>query len=196
MFYFTPFPTKKYSFKGISSPIDATDITRRFSISSFLSSSKVVFDEYFLQEGDRPDTVAYDYYDDTRLDWLVLLTNEIKDPYFEWPLGYDQFNSYIIKKYGSVSVAAQTIHHYEWIVQQENEYVSNYETIVIPEKTIEVDYTTYAALTVPKRRSVSVLDYETNLNEYRRKIFLLDVNLVDQVKDQHPKIFDTENFVR
>ena len=41
---------------------------------------------YAIKDGESPDTVAYNYYDDPSYAWLVLLSNNIIDPYFEWPL--------------------------------------------------------------------------------------------------------------
>jgi hypothetical protein len=99
MFFFRAHPTITYRIPGQTKSIAVTDITRRFSVANFISNGNVTFDTYHVQDGERPDAVAYDYYDDFTLDWLVLLTNEIQDPYFEWPLSYEQFNNMILQKY-------------------------------------------------------------------------------------------------
>jgi len=196
MFYFTPFPVRDYQLKGKTAPQQITDITRRFTLQSFLQKGLITFDEYFVQDGEKPDDVAYDYYGDPTLDWLIFFANETKDPYFEWPRSDEQLHAYITQKYGSLSTAYQTVHHYEWIVQQESQYQTNFETIIIPEKTVTVDYAKYITLVATERKSISMVDYEENLNEYRRKIFLYDTNLVEQIKEQHPVVFEEGLFVR
>ena len=188
--YFRPFPTTEYRVPGTNRSVFATDITRRFSVSNFLNSNKVSFDEYYLQDGDRPDTVAYEYYGDVTLDWLVLLANEIHDPYFEWFMSDEKFESYIVSKYGSLAYAYQTNHHYEWITQQQRIIVESGLQRILPEKTLIVDYTTYAALAANDRRSVTIYEYEKNKNEDNRHIYLIDLNYTYLIREQHPYIFD------
>jgi hypothetical protein len=196
MFYFTPFPTKQYKLTGRTASVNVTDITRRFTLKSFLENDKIIYDEYFVQDGEKPDDVAYDYYGDATMDWLIMLTNEIKDPYYEWPRSYEQFQGYIKQKYGSVETALTTVHHYEWIVAPSSEYTSNDETFIIPEKTLIIDYAKFVSLPATDRRTVYVYDHENNLNEYRRKIFLMDLHLLERIKELHPIIFEEGLFIR
>ena len=170
--------------------------SRRFSISNFLNNANVTFDEYYVQDGERPDIVAYDYYDDYTLDWLVLMTNEIHDPYYEWPLSYEQFNAYLKQKYGSVEYTYQTNHHYEKILQKNKVASDGVYQKIFTEKTLTVDYQTYITLAYEDRKSVSIFEYEQDLNEQRRHIYLLDLHYVHLIKDQHPYIFEEGQFVR
>jgi hypothetical protein len=195
-FYFRPHPTIPYRIPGTKQTIAATDITRRFSVANFVRNANVNFDEYYVQDGERPDTVAYDYYDDETMDWLVLLANEIHDPYYEWPLSYEQFNLYIAQKYGSTRAAYQTIHHYEQILQEKQLVIESGIQRILPEKTLEVDYTTYLSLTANKRKSVTAYDYENDLNDQRKHIYLIDLNYLQIIKEQHPYIFTEGAFVR
>lgn len=196
MFYFRPFPTTSYRIPGRKDYIPALDITKRFSVANFINNSAVTFDEYFVQDGERPDTVAYDYYQDYTMDWLILLVNEIQDPYFEWVMSYEQFNAYLKKKYGSVEYTMSTVHHYEQIIQQHKIVIDGNDQRIIPEKTLEVDYTTYASLTAPERKSVSIYDYEVKRNDDNRRIFLLDPNYLAIIKEQHPYIFQSSGSLR
>jgi hypothetical protein len=206
MFFFVSHPTIPYRIPGQTKSISAVDITRRFSVANFISNAAVTFDEYIVQDGERPDVVAYDYYDDYTLDWLVLLTNEIHDPYFQWPLGYEQFNNMILQKYrgmgtndsdlATFSYVNQTIHHYEKILQKNNTAFDGIQQRIYPEKTIIVDYTTYAALPATDRKAVTIYEYEQDLNEQNRHIYLLDLHYVHLIKDQHPYIFEESQFVR
>jgi hypothetical protein len=191
MLYFSYFPEVQYRIPNSKKYISATNITKRFAISNFLRNSAVTFDEYYVQDGERPETVAYDYYGDVSMDWLVLLTNEIHDPYFQWVLSYENINAYVKEKYGSVEYAMKTNHHYEQIIEQRREYTNADATIqIVPEKTLIVDFSTYTTLTALERKSISIYDYENEINETNRHIYLLDLNYLMIVKEQHPYIFD------
>jgi len=189
-FYFRAFPTTTYRIPGQKKSVPVIDITRRFAISDFLRKAKVTFDEYILQDGERPDTVAYQYYQDFTMDWLVLLVNEIQDPYFEWAMGYDQFQSYLKQKYGSVEYTQRTTHHYQKIVQKTTTIIDEgLNQRILPEKTLIVDYATYAALPDTDRKAVTIYEYESNINDNNRHIYLLDLHYLQIIKEQHPYIF-------
>jgi hypothetical protein len=190
MQYFNYFPTVQYRIPNSKKSISATNITKRFSVANFLRNSAVVFDEYYVEDGERPDSVAYDYYGDQNMDWLILLTNEIHDSYFQWVLSYEQFNSYLRDRYGSVEYAMKTNHHYEQIIQQRREVLDYEQQRILPEKTLIVDYDTYISLAAFERKSITIYDYEQDLNETRRHIYLLDLNYLLIIKQQHPYIFD------
>lgn len=196
MLYFTPFPKRQYQLNKRTASQEVTDITRRFTLDSFLRNSQIVYDEYYIQDGETPDTVAWDYYRDPTMDWLILLVNQIKDPYYDWPLSYEKFQSYIKQKYGSVETALTTTHHYEWIVSKSTEYQTEDETFIVPERTLIVDRAKYLTLVATDRRDVKIYDYEHDLNESRRKIYLLDLHLLERIKDLHPIIFEEGLFVR
>jgi hypothetical protein len=195
-FFFRPYPTISYRIPGTKKSVSVTDISRRFTVANFIRNQKVTFDEYSVQDGERPDIVAKDYYDDPTLDWLVLLTNEIQDPYFEWPLSYEQFNSYLRQKYGSVEYALKTNHHYEKIIQQQKTYKDFGDFKIIPEKTLVVDRTTYLSLVASERKAVSIFEYENNLNEQFRTIYLIDLHYTMLIKEQHPYVFEEGVFAR
>jgi hypothetical protein len=206
MFFFRAHPIIPYRIPGQTKGVAVTDITRRFSVANFISNANVTFDSYEVQDGERPDVVAYDYYDDYTLDWLVLLTNEIQDPYFEWPLSYEQFNNMILQKYRGKGVSNsdldtlryvnRTVHHYEKILQKSYTASDGVQFRIYPEKTLVIDYTTYLTLPDSDRKSVTIYEYEQELNDQRRQIYLLDLHFVHLIKDQHPYIFEEGPFVR
>ena len=106
---FSAFPLVEYKDKlGVN-------ITLRTRLKQYVSGDSFAFYPYTIEDGERPDTIAYDYYGDSNLSWLVLLANDIIDPYHEWPLGYNDFQSFIVSKYGSLTVAQGTILRYKKI---------------------------------------------------------------------------------
>lgn len=96
--YFKNFPLVDYN--GIS--LRNIMLKSSFLREILLSSS---FYEYIVPEGERITTVAYDYYGSVDYAWLVMFSNQLIDPYFEWPMTDKEFESYITAKYGSVDAA-------------------------------------------------------------------------------------------
>jgi len=188
--YFTNFPLIEY---GGST---ARNILLKSEFFKQVINSAGAFYTYVVRNGERPDTIAYDYYGSSDYTWLVYLSNVIIDPYFEWPLTDLQFDEYIVDKYGTMSNALQTVVYYEYnknidpTTDDEYEYNINYK----------MDKDTYAALTDPtnpnydatvaaKWIAKSAYDYELDKNDSLRPIRLLDVSYLNQVNREISNIF-------
>lgn len=57
------------------------------------------YEPYDILDGERPLDVAYKFYGDPSLDWIILIFNEIVDLQNEWPLSESDLNNYINSKY-------------------------------------------------------------------------------------------------
>lgn len=79
------------------------DLTRRNRFLPVSISNPYLFLPYTITDEDRPEDIAYYYYGSTDYTWLVLLANNIIDPYHDWPLKEDDFYQYLIKKYEKAS---------------------------------------------------------------------------------------------
>jgi len=124
---------------------------------------------YTVREGDRPDTIAQFYYEDERYYWVVLLSNNIVDPYYEWPLSVNDFRKFIIKKYNSIELAQSKTAFYRnaWY---------NDDTILSPAG--------YEALpTARKKYWNSIIGFNGNVVSYERKKedTILETNKVVEV---------------
>lgn len=91
--YFRYFPLVNYNSRTV------VDITRRAKVVDSLLSDPYAFLPYTISEGDRPEDVAYYYYGDQNLVWLVYLANNIVDPYSQWPLSNEDLENSVRKKY-------------------------------------------------------------------------------------------------
>ena len=113
MAYFKYFPLVGYDVYG------DTNVSRFQNITNLLIrvrkkieiTNSALFQQYFVIDGDRPDTLAYQFYGDSTLHWLILHTNYLSNPYYDWPLTYYDLNKYVTKKYGEANI--NSIHHYE-----------------------------------------------------------------------------------
>lgn len=105
--YFDKFPLVDYNgtpAKNILSKVDFTEQTKRDIYSSF---------DYVLEEtGTRGDLLSFAYYNSSQYDWLVYLTNGVIDPYYDFHMTEQNFDSYIEKKYLTIQNARETILFY------------------------------------------------------------------------------------
>ena len=111
MSYFSRFPLMVYDVKGNEDYKLLPDILKRVKIRSGLRAGSFLFDAYDVSDGERPEDVAFQLYGDAELHWVILMTNNITDRYYQWPLSQPQFQEHITDKYGAGNEDA--VHHYE-----------------------------------------------------------------------------------
>jgi len=109
--YFSRFPMMTYDIKGDRDYKLLPDILRRVKLRSGLRSSAFLFDKYDVKDGEKPEDVAYKWFGDAEYHWIILMTNNITDRYYQWPLSQPQFAEHLTDKYGAGSEDA--VHHYE-----------------------------------------------------------------------------------
>ena len=172
--FFQHYPQISYDISG-TKPIKtkkAINIMIRSRIKQMVLDDIIAYFPYTIPEAERPDITAYKQYGDVKYTWLLFLINDIQDPIFEWPLNTREFGAYVKNKYGTLSYAQSTVHHYEQTVRERVEATST--TDPIPKATIEVDLTTYNTLAVGSRKIVYYYDWEVERNEDKRSIKLID----------------------
>lgn len=93
MSFFKYYPTTQYD------GYEVLDITRKAKLSALIADDVMDYMNYTVAEGERPEDVAFYYYDDASLAWLVLMSNNIMDPYSEWPMSQENLEKHIVDKY-------------------------------------------------------------------------------------------------
>jgi len=111
MSYFDKFPLLVYDAKGQGNYKLVTDILRRVKMRSAIQDGAVLFDKYDVKNGENPEDVAFKWFGSADLHWVILLTNNITDRYYDWPLNQVQFAEFLTDKYGAGN--EDGIHHYE-----------------------------------------------------------------------------------
>ena len=111
MSYFSKFPLYSYDIKGNNVRKLLPDILRRVKTRALIKSGGVLFDNYDVKNGEKPEDIAYKWFGDAELHWIILMTNNVTDRYYGWPLNSVQFAEYLTDKYGAGNEDA--IHHYE-----------------------------------------------------------------------------------
>ena len=100
-----------YDIKGDKKYKLLPNILRRVKLRSGLRSGAFMFDNYDVKYGERPEDIAFKWFGDAEYHWVILMTNNITDRYYQWPLTQPQFQEYITDKYGAGNEDA--VHHYE-----------------------------------------------------------------------------------
>lgn len=156
--FFKSMPTIRYNIDN--KPKFVTDIFRRIIFTKF-QNSKLALQEYYVQEGETPEIVSYNFYGTSYYHWLVLMCNNIVDVQNEWPRPTNSLFEYVESKYGENN--ASDTHHY--ILKRD---VNGNEV----EKEIIVDYDA-ASLASGDIEEVTNYNYELQQNDDKRQIFLL-----------------------
>ena len=120
--YFSRFPLRVYDMKGDGVFKLLPDILRRVKLRSGIKAGAFIFTEYDVRDGEKPEDVAVKWFGDPEYHWVILMTNNITDRYYQWPMTQPQFQNFIEDKYGIASI--DSIHHYE-ITQTSGRTTSN-----------------------------------------------------------------------
>ena len=151
------------------------------------------FTKYIVEGDDRPDTVASKVYDDPTLDWVVLMANNIVNVQSEWPMSQADFHAYVTNKYDEETLYSG-IHHYE-----SREVKTTDGSIIIPrgEKVGVGQSVSYydSALGQHVRATdiaipVTNYEFEDNLNNEKRNIFILKASYLNIVFDDLEEIME------
>ncbi len=184
--FFTPFPNVGFDIHKNGSVAQPVNIMLSFKIRQIIQDRLAIYYNYDIKEGDRPDIIADKYYGDTTLDWVILMTNQVLNPIFDWPLDYDNFVKFVKAKYINYNTASTQVHHYNKILHQQ---LISFDGIITPKETVEIDLTTYNATAAADREIIYALDYEEQLNNDKRKIHILDEQHIPTILGQVQGIF-------
>ena len=159
--YFRNFTKGMYDIKGDGNKKLVTDLMTRVKVREKILNESMLYDTYDVPNGEKPEDTAFKHFGSAQYHWVILLTNDITDRYYGWPLTDQDFETYITQKYDN----PDAIHHYE-ITQSSGPQTGNGPDDY--EHKIEVNSTTTGA------EAVSNYEYERRLQNQKRQIKLLD----------------------
>ena len=154
------------------------NIFKRAVLRDDIFGEATAFTKYSVQGDERPDQVAYKLYNDSGLDWVVLTTNNIIHVRDEWPMGNQDFLTYLNSKYTTQELS--NIHHYETeIIRDSRGRLIQPEGLTVPAGH-SISFVDNGVLrTESKLKSFTFLDNETNLNDAKRDINVLKKGYLD-----------------
>ena len=116
--YFSLLPNIEYDEKPISYPFSESDFVtaknffRRYKLNDDVFSYAVFFRKYAIVDGERPDSLAKKAYGDPFYDWVILLTNNMVNAQYDWPMSNHEVSKVLESEYDD---AYTEIAYYETI---------------------------------------------------------------------------------
>jgi hypothetical protein len=164
MKYFSFFPQASVSFTEANTVVtrSLTSILATVRFADIAGSLTIPYQDYQIQQLERPDHIAQRIYGDVRFTWLVMLPNQ--RTLHDWPLSDAQLAQHMIYRYGSVEAAQANIAAY------------------LTTDGHQVDAVTYAALSDPGKSTKSAYELEVERNEERRLIKLVTPDLASALE--------------
>ena len=198
--YFRELPDLEYqsplSHKNSSQDyVRVKNLFRRVKLLDWLQDKATLFNKFQIPEGGRPDTVAQLVYGQADYDWVVLLTAGIINVRDQWPLSNRDLYVYAENKYTTQNL--NSIHHYETvevkdqkgrlILPKGQKVDSNFKITVSPGATYTrvgpYDNQVFAPDTTGEINpviGVTNYEYEINLNDDKREIYILKNGYLQQ----------------
>ena len=160
--------------QSISNYTEVKNLFKRAKLRDDIFSDLSFFTKYSILGDERPDNVAYKFYNDSTLDWIVLLSNNIINVQTEWPLSQQAFYNFLIDKYGSEEILNQ-VHHYETVQVKTSD-----GAIIVP-----------AGLTVASNYSISYFDSNTGqrINNTNITVEVTNYDYEERIQDEKRNIF-------
>ena len=149
--YFRSMPDIVY--KYYDKTIVTKDIFKRVGFTSSIVS-KVNLVSHYIADGETPDVLAYRFYGSSDYHWLILICNDIVNPYESWPLPNSKVLEMTVAKYG---VGNDTATHH-------------YCLAAAPNIVVDYNYSDYQSQIILE---VTNYEYELAANDNKRQIFLL-----------------------
>lgn len=190
--YFQLFPRIAYKFENEQQARVLTDIIKRVKVRERVITEATLYNPYYVKDGETPDVVAANFYNDSNLHWIILHTNVIIDPYFGWPLSSKALQKYIQNKYPGTYTSEEdplnpipnyyAVHHYELISPLKWRH-----GMIMPTESerADMDPEYLAKLYDPPIEEivpVTNIEYEESLNDKRRQIHVFRPELVSDFK--------------
>ena len=158
--------TSAYDFQTVK------NLFKRVVLRDDIFDELTTFTKYSVEGDERPDQVAADFYGDSALDWVILTTNNIIHVRDEWPMGSQDFLTYLNQKYTETELS--NIHHYETeILRDSRGRLVQPEGLTVPEGHSITFIDRGVLRTESKLKSFTFLQHETNLNDDKRNINIL-----------------------
>ena len=171
--YFSLVPNISYDQKPISYPFSKADrvvaknFFRRYKLSDDAFNYAVFFTKYAIQDGETPSSLADKAYGDPFYDWVILLSNNMVNAHYDWPLTNLQLYQTLISEYEN---PMGEIHHYELedgTIVDKTFYDGTHK--VWDEASGSVVTKAGNTLATP----VNVVEWHESENEKKRSIYLL-----------------------
>lgn len=150
--YFSLFPNTTRNDQVI------TDLTVRIEFVNRIKNNTTLFEHVQVSDGETPEILAYRYYKNAGLHWIIMLINDIAQ-YSDWIMSDSLLLEYVKEKYGEDNIYAT--HHIE---DSNGDWTNNSGPTTYP---------------------VTNFGYEQQLNEEKRKIKIIKKDYIPQILEEY-----------
>jgi hypothetical protein len=130
---------------------EAVNIFRSSRLLKKLNTNRFLLKEYIIQDGETPELVSFNLYDNAKYHWSIIIINSIVNLNTQWPLSSNNLFKYVEEKYEDPN----GFHHYE----DEEETIVDAPPGVFGQLLSDM--------------TVTNLEYETKINDNKSKIKVL-----------------------
>ena len=175
--------TSAYDFQTVK------NLFKRAVIRDDIFNEVTAFTKYSVEGDERPDQVAYNFYQDSGLDWVILTTNNIVHVRDEWPMGQQDFLNYLNSKYTDAELL--NVHHYETkIIRDSRGRLIQPEGLTVPAGHSITFLDNGVLRTESSLSTIDFLEHETNLNDEKRNINILKPSYISLFLDNVEEIME------
>ncbi|MDB4343080.1 baseplate wedge protein 53 [bacterium] len=176
--YFRQFEQGYYDLKGDGKEKLVTDLMTRVKVREKVIDEASLYDKYDVPSGERPEDTAFKHFGSSQYHWVILMTNNITDAYYEWPMSEQTFETFLIDKYAEPGA----IHHYE---------VSQSSGRTSAQGPDDYSYLVEVNSDATGAQSVSNREYEQRLQDERRQIQLLNPSYLNTFLEEFNELVRT-----
>jgi len=156
-----------------------TNITNSILLKYRPMNNTTLYTFHSLVEGETAEILAHKYYDRADDHWIILLLNNIVDPYFGWLLTSREISAMVEQKYGEGK--GNLVHHLTNLTTRKR--------LDEVEQSKYVNREGYVILPLPAHyHPVTNHEFETEKNELKRDIKILAPRYVQDFKNQFEDI--------
>jgi hypothetical protein len=173
--------------------VQVKNIFRNVALVNNIQKEFLLFTPVIISEGDKPETISYQYYGDPAYDWIVLLCNNITNVYDQWPLTSGELYNYVQRHYTDLDALNQ-IHHYESVEIKLGDIVVLEGGLEVNENFTYRNPQTGIWMTGESvRTSVTLYEHLVKENEKKKEIYLLKKTYLSQFIDEFDKLVAYDN---
>lgn len=181
--YFKNFPTTLWNKQIV------VDISRRAAILDKFASNPYAFQTYTIQEEDTLEQIAYHYYGNASYSWLIVLANNIVDPYTDFWKNQRTLQKFIAQKYfdeASEYYGIEEPSEQQVLEFTQNRTISDNIVYWYSQYNEDIQINNLTQETIPSGEFLPMryYEYEEKKNEELRTIYLINDSYVSQLVDE------------
>ena len=176
--YFSQFEQGYYDLKGDGNEKLVTDLMTRVKVRAKIIDEASLYDKYDVPSGERPEDTAFKHFGSAQYHWVILMTNNITDAFYEWPMSEQTFETFLEDKYTNPGA----IHHYE---------VTQSSGITKAQGPEDYSYLIEVNSDAAGAQSISNREYEQRIQDKKRSIQLLSPSYLNTFLEEFNELVRT-----